>query len=345
MYSFNPLKSAEYNFLDLEKDFFLHVLSSAEERERVWMELSTYFRNIIKPEDIEKYRYTYWRLYVYYSWRFFNGLGEQELIDYAVIQIPDALKLDFDVMDKLFFYMENVLMTEENIVNFYTRFQKKFLNSEFVVGEAGGKKYTITDLVKKVSLLQSFKDNSLEVANFTILLKKILFPKNVQDSIAQYLEIDEDGTVMNFIDIARLFISIKPEDIWMAEKSYIAENLPYEIGTPISINDVDTYIEKGPLALEYKNKSNEVLQQLTTAQKNIPAVMPDVSSQPELVKPSYSEIYQKIDAVFEKDTDGNYEDLDSVMMALEKAGKKYNDPKIAELYYFDEESGKFKWNI
>ncbi len=54
-------------------------------------------------------------------------------------------------------------------------------------------------------------------------------------------------------------------------------------------------------------------------------------------------IKKQIDSKFKKDNQGNYTDLAGVLADLAALAQKDNDPKIAELYYFDETEGKFKW--
>ncbi|KKP59346.1 MAG: hypothetical protein UR53_C0003G0008 [Candidatus Magasanikbacteria bacterium GW2011_GWC2_34_16] len=46
---------------------------------------------------------------------------------------------------------------------------------------------------------------------------------------------------------------------------------------------------------------------------------------------------------FIKDINGEYEDLSGVLKTLNQLSEDHNDPAIAELYYFDEADGKFKW--
>ncbi len=60
--------------------------------------------------------------------------------------------------------------------------------------------------------------------------------------------------------------------------------------------------------------------------------------------PTYSEIKAKILQFFPKDENGEIIDNEGVFEVLEKTAEKYGDPKIKEIYYYDEESEKFKWS-
>ncbi|MBD3311671.1 MAG: hypothetical protein GF349_04255 [Candidatus Magasanikbacteria bacterium] len=57
-----------------------------------------------------------------------------------------------------------------------------------------------------------------------------------------------------------------------------------------------------------------------------------------------TEIKNAINSRFSKDKSGNYSNIEGVLMFLGNLAEEYNDPSIAELYYFDENSGGFKWN-
>ena len=60
---------------------------------------------------------------------------------------------------------------------------------------------------------------------------------------------------------------------------------------------------------------------------------------------NYQEIKQEIENKFSKDKDGDYEDIPGVLELLERIAKEQNDDKITELFFWDEDSEKFKWNI
>ena len=47
---------------------------------------------------------------------------------------------------------------------------------------------------------------------------------------------------------------------------------------------------------------------------------------------------------FNLDENQQFLDVGEVITELSKLSQQNNDPKITELYYFDEPSGQFKWN-
>ncbi len=61
------------------------------------------------------------------------------------------------------------------------------------------------------------------------------------------------------------------------------------------------------------------------------------------VKPNFQQIKSQIESEFKKDPEGNFENIEGVMRKLEEFAEMYNDPKIADMIYYDEEDDKFKW--
>jgi hypothetical protein len=56
-------------------------------------------------------------------------------------------------------------------------------------------------------------------------------------------------------------------------------------------------------------------------------------------------IKSQIESQFPKNTNGEFENIEAVLSRLEELAAQYNDPRIAEMMYFDEQAGMFKWNI
>ncbi|MBU1613170.1 hypothetical protein KKC87_01930 [Patescibacteria group bacterium] len=60
-------------------------------------------------------------------------------------------------------------------------------------------------------------------------------------------------------------------------------------------------------------------------------------------KPTVRQIKDDIEETFTTNSSGEFLDIDGILLKLDELAKKFNDPKIAELYYFDEQQGKFVW--
>lgn len=157
--------------------------------------------------------------------------------------------------------------------------------------------------------------------------EKNLPANTVSRTWRRYIEIPEG-------DIAQDFEETKTESAPVAEKKIF--------DTPSVNNMAVIKPEPAKLAPTVKPAADKPAVENKKEEKPEPAPEKGVIV---TVVPTHAEIRAKIDAAFEADKDGQYADLDHVLSALEKAAEKYHEPKIAELYYFDEASGKFKWSV
>lgn len=263
-------------------------------------------------------------------------LPVDEFVEIAIKkQIVEALFLNFDVFLKIVWYFNHKCIRIDDYRSLFIQTKDAFLQSGAIIGYWEEKKYTIYDAVQEMKLIRSKGRDSIEMAQFIEKIRKIINLDN--DEFAnEFFMAESNDFYTGLINLIEFYLETKPEEMAIKVLKY----------TRPDIENVEEYIadisafEKSlpPTEKPLLPKSMVILSNYEPKSVKEPDAI-------KLAKPSYSEISQKIDAVFEKDADGNYEDLDSVMMALEKASKKYNDPKIAELYYFDEQAGKFKWNI
>ena len=70
-----------------------------------------------------------------------------------------------------------------------------------------------------------------------------------------------------------------------------------------------------------------------------------VSNKKVVVQNNYQDIKKDIEQKFKTNASGEFIDLDKVFLELKNKAEEYNDPKILEIYYWDEKEGKFKWSI
>lgn len=61
--------------------------------------------------------------------------------------------------------------------------------------------------------------------------------------------------------------------------------------------------------------------------------------------PDPSKLKSQIESEFKRNSQGEFENVEGVLNKLNELSEKYKDPKIAEMYYFDEKDGNFKWSI
>lgn len=119
------------------------------------------------------------------------------------------------------------------------------------------------------------------------------------------------------------------------------------------LSDVDIWKNSSPdekevikqLLMVYINLVGDFYIYKDISEKDIEIVKKENEVKVQEKKVDYSEIIKEVETKFKSDTDGQFLDLGGVLGELENLSKKYNDAKIKDLYFFEENEGKFKWSI
>ncbi|MFA5128191.1 MAG: hypothetical protein WC457_04310 [Patescibacteria group bacterium] len=331
MQSFHPKLIGSKTFEELFKDFFETARYDSVQMEVTRLELFSLFGEMSITE-IQEYRRTYWPFYVYAIWSNPLDVRPEVMIKNIAIQLPDAVRLGFDILDKILSYANFRLTLEPDIQSFFAKTRDALERSDWPIGVLpNGKIYTIADCVKEVMMNESRASNSMEYAELYQKLSKLIFPNGLNDELykKEYIYITTHEAVDNLIKIITVLTQNSPETLTQLVDQYAHPEI-YDPDYGMNIN-----IKTEPVMSSQDGKPSSPI---TPPANPMPPTPP-------LVKPAPAEIRAKIDAAFEKDAQGNYKDLDGVFIVLGRAAAKYNDPKIAELYYFDDNAGEFKWNV
>lgn len=279
-------------------------------------------------EDDYFLRYGDFKFFTELFWTDLLWLEKVDFIDIAVKrQIVEAILLNFDVKQKICWFIHSKCFTSDDYRVLFLQTRDAFLESSAFIGFSDeGEPYSIKEAIAEIKLINSRGKDSMEVAQFMQKVKKVLALEG-DEYATHFFPCQSEDFLRELFALCEFFLYTKAED---------AEEV------------VEIFL--------FPERAKEI-RELIKARKEIPApkiiAMPEdtnnsaknVGSNPTPIKPSYAEIRAKVDAVFPKDKAGVYDDLDGVLMALDKAAQKYNDPKIASLYYFDENEGSFKWNV
>jgi hypothetical protein len=258
-------------------------------------------------------------------------------------QIPVAVLTNYSILDKIMFYFYFRTAGVMEMRETYSQARDAFTRSEAILGKGEDGYYTVSQATQELMLIKSRGRDAVEMASFMDKLRRVMFPN---DGLAEiYFTDNQNEALSRLVDLIDMFLEIEPDNIYSLVLTYVhpgvdetalvalskETNLP-EKSAP---RTWPRYVEL-PAGADIKEpaKQSAPIQPAKKVEANIVASAP-----------THAEIRAKIDAAFEADADGQYEDLDHVLTALEKAAIKYNDPKISELYYFDESSGKFKWSV
>lgn len=334
---------------------------SPEEVESRWKDWTGGFA-LTTPDEEYSARYGYFRLYTKMTWDDLASHDEEFFLDFVIgRQIPMALLLGFDAFNDIIWYFYTRAGDPVKMSDLYSRARDAFESSEAIVGQWKGTPYRLADAVKEMVLIKSRGRDTMEVAGLLDKIRQIMFSKG-DALVEKYFTEDTGRAVQNLADLIDFFLDVEPGKIYQLVYFYIhpgyrereieeisgLKDGSETVGTPPAQREIGVE-EFLPTALEEAGQSSVLPPapkpaSVSSAKPAVSMPAPMPTPRPTVVKPSYADIRAKIDSAFKKDGAGNYLDLDGVMDALQKAAEKYNDPRIAEMLYWDEATNKFKWN-
>ncbi len=300
--------------------YFGDVLTTPEALEPVHTALHAYFSgNNFDNKLIKEYYFTFWRWYVEASFLRFSTLSFDDCIIIFSRQFCAAFQLNLKVEESLFYYFFRKFSDEDKLREFYQKLKTSVTQSRILVHPYVEKSPMLSDVLAQYAKLKNTNADSLVMADYSASIQRILFPTG--QSYENFEESKKTEITKSFLELTYFFAQ---------EKDII----------PIVNNYIDTII---PVEKEEKSGTLDVApsELLTSSSEISTPVSPVTVETPTPM--SQSEIKSRVDAQFEKDENGQYKDLEGVFAALDEIASTYNDESIRELFYFDEQSGGFKW--
>lgn len=297
-------------FLELEKSV-IDADKNLDQMFETWKILDNFFRQDFYEKDFI-WRWTYFHLYVRLTWKIIDALSDEDLVRLTGRQVFMAIIQDIDVLDRLLWIWALNKANKNNLVSFYLKIKTAFLESEEVVGRLQENDVFLKNLVSEYILLQKRGGDSMEEAVFISKLKQIFFPAEIEARIY----VDQDVAVGRFLELINFFQEMDDKKIWFVVDMF---------------SDPEKY-----------NKTENDTDVVGEDQLSAPVEVAKDSA-PQSIAPA--EIKSQIESQFPKNTNGEFENIEAVLSRLEELAAQYNDPRIAEMMYFDEQAGMFKWNI
>ncbi len=314
---------------------FGDILVDLEKAAILWKEMRDFFAN----NSIDDYRFTYWRWFVELTWYRLNVVSKEDIVEVIADQVSSALLQNYNVQEEIMRYLGLRVVDEAEMQGLYFKIQKAFLESDAVVGIWKGNSVTVAELEKEIKAV-SKRNDSLEQAEFESKLKQVMFPND--PLVNKYTTADPDEAVRRFIDLVVFFQTFTQEDIWYVVDAFLNPEKYQNIAPGEALSSA---APAAPTALAPKlAPAVQPSSQPATAPKPVappqPVVKPTVPT-----KPTPTQIKSQIEFQFKKEAEGNFVDIEGVMAKLGELAEKNNDPKIAEMMYFDEKENKFVWNV
>jgi len=281
-------------------------------------------------EELYKYRnsYTYW--YAIYGWDLVNSLSLPQFAFLVSHSSGVGLLLGEDVWRRIVSYLHLRSIDEVDMQEKYQQIRAGFLSSEEIIyhDEKTQKFYTIKDFVADIQRFDRV-DEDVESAEFFSHLEMMI---NRRISEGNFSASGFD-VVSLLRELANFFVGIDREHIW-----YVVDPYFY----PQQYEQLQTTAGEGT-SRSTPNTSFEIIQNVETP--DVRQQIMDTSADEDamdITSKSYSDIRTQLSAQYASlDAD---EQTEKIIHALHELAEQYNDPRILDLYYFDESSGNFVWN-
>lgn len=309
MESFSPKPLSQEELLRRRELFYTVYALDTEELFAVYTELDQFFSGPQGLNYRETYATSFWEWYVYSAWKLLTRFDREKVLWLVQNQMVDAIRLGYHVQNRLLMFMSHGAFDPDQLKKFFTETKRTVSQSDLIVGQDGQKNVTLSDVYKELNSINDAFD-SLKYSEFKIKIGKLLAAKVPEHD---YAYIRPDSMLLNFLDFLHFLQAASEETIVAAVDAY-TQPLLYE------------KIERGEFVLP--------------ADGTVPSL-----GEPVLLRPEkFLEVKDTLLKNFETDETGQFKDIEGVMDLLEKTAEVFGDPRIRDVYVFNENTGNFEWN-
>lgn len=288
--------------------------------------LDDYF-SIAKDNAYKIFWPSYFRWYVKLSWLYLNSQDINFIERVFARQIPMAILLNFDVFRKFMWYLVLKSLDKDDKATIYNRARNAFLNSEAAIGLYKGQEIKVADMVAEIKIVKSREKSTIINAEMMSKLKQTMFPKN-DEFFTTHFFVEPDEAVARMYDLINFFLEVEAKDIARLVDSFESEAVS---AVSTSSQVLPNLSKLAPPAPPVKPVAKPIPPRPSAPPKPIPPPAP--------ATPTLAEIRRAVEKQFALD------DAEGIINKLNELAEKYKNPKIAEIYYFDESEEKFKWTI
>lgn len=268
----------------------------------------------VSSSAIRKNWWTTYRLFSEISWTKLRGLPSDFVVETCFgKQLVMACILKFEPIDEVLWYLAVRFPDKADAIAEYARIRKAVFESDMIVGVYKNQPQTVKSIVDEIIRLNQMGNQSLEVAEYKAKLESIFFSELPDPGYIERLDIDKRDSVATFFSFIHFLIGVKPELIY----GLVEENMRADQEVVRSAAQIER--EEVPESIEEKTIES-----------------------PQVLRENYFVRIQK--EIQEKMSGSSDIDETEIFAQLQKYALQYQDPRILDLYYFDEESGEFLWN-
>ena len=283
-----------------------------QERDILWGKLHAYFVPLDAKADFSFF-HDYFRWYTDLTWQRVNILKSDDFISIAIRrQLYKALQLGFDISSTISYHLDFNTFEPETMQKLYEKIRQAFFESPCIMGVEKGVSITFSEFLKRLEKIKVL-DALQKAESYTQWNQLLAVPAAYKE---YYTVVTPDAMIDNIEGLAAFFAGIQSKNIFYIVQAFIHPGL---------FDKAPTVLPPEP-ELDETNFDNEEEIDLEAAQ---------------II--AYEDIRAAVDAKFLKDETGQYQDIEGVFGYLEEIATQYEDPRIAKLLYFDEQSGGFVW--
>lgn len=356
MLSFTPKKLTDEEFAAYQSAYEQEVSGDAAARDKAWGELHAFFRDKNSAQDREWYS-SFFRWYTDLTWKRFRDLTFEETTEIGFRrQIPMALLLGFDVLDEFLWYANWNSLVSDHIREVYVDARTAYNDSNAYFGTYKGKEYVMNQILEEIDRLEQTTADTYEIATWYGQMEEMLKSIVGSGAVNRFPADPLDQVVKRFVELHAFFVEISDEEIPSIVFSYVHQDWfvgPQGLPSPAETEERDRIdqIRVGAEAIRDIAKGNPEAPAKSTVEPAVKTTAPSPSAPAapnkkiEQRAPSYNVIRKQIESEFSFGADGQPEDVADVIARLDALAAQYGDEKITELFYFNENSGRFEWNV
>lgn len=259
--------------------------------------------------EIKKYYTSFWKWYIDASVRRLLLIPDKAFVAAFCYLLPVAAQMDYNVEWLLWDYLDNVILLPSDQQKVFGQLRVNIAKSSVIINPLVANSWTLTQCSN--NYYQAIKSkNQQKITEIQILVSKMMFPEGKELMLLP--EVEKEVVIKRFLRL--LLILRKNVDVPRTLESYN--------------NFLEDYGEPG-------------------AREEVPIII-DVDSTTKIkdedVKPNMRGVKAIIEDIFVAIDTNNFEQATAIIKRLSDLGDKFHDEKIKQLYYFNQELGKFEWN-
>lgn len=358
-----PITAEELESFEWE---FGQLMLLPADAERVWRELFGFFYPY-NEETVRKYYDTYWRWFVALTWEHAEQLiPSDQFATVLMTQLPMVCLLRNDIESLIFYYLYRVYTDPNDQRGAFLKIREELLKSNISIDPLSDGAPTLSSVAEKMRQLNVNDDTVLEKSEIYTDVKKTGYESEEYlnklhivghsfDSATNLLRLiiffseerDITQILYDYFDAVHLDAELYGEEVIQSSETTEPEQ-PAPPSSQTSKKEANQKPPEQPKPVAPSAPKEE--SQVAPPAKESPKKQPPSTPSPaptqkrEQRTPSYNTIRKQIESEFLFGTDGQPEDVEGVIARLDELAKKYGDERITELFYFNENSGRFEWS-